>query len=59
MRICRTGKNPTMRNLLRSHADSVAYLHELFSKGDSHLQYEQTDRKAADINTKAFLNAEA
>lgn len=30
-----------MRNLLRSHAVSVAYLHDIFTRGDTHLQYEQ------------------
>lgn len=48
-----------MRTLLRSHAVSVACLREIFSDGDIYLQDEQTGRHAADIHTKAFLNAEA
>lgn len=56
IRICRSDRNPTMRHVLRSHAVSVAYLHEVFSRPDLSLEYVQTERQAADIYTNAFVN---
>lgn len=48
-----------MRNLLRSYAVSVAYLHVVFMRGTIHLQYELSERQAADIYTNTSLDGEA
>lgn len=58
-RVCRTGKNLVMRNLLRSHAVCVAYLHELFQRPENQLQHEQSERQATDFYTRAFHNVDA
>ena len=58
IRVCRSGRNPTMRHLLRTHAVAVASLHETFSRSDISLLYVQSDRQAADIYTKAFDNGD-
>lgn len=42
VRVCRTGNNPTMPNLLRFHAVSVAYLHAVHAQGNFRFQYEQS-----------------
>ena len=54
IRVCETGKNPTMRYLSRTHGISVAFLHERFKSKAFRLQYQETARMAADIYTKAF-----
>lgn len=56
--VCRTSKNTTMRNLIRPHAVSVAYLHELFQQPECQPRYAQSERQAADIN-KGFHNGRA
>ena len=52
--IVRTGKNPTMRRLERSHGICIAWMHEVFQEGYVGLAYEVTAKMAADIHTKAF-----
>ena len=54
IRVCGSGKNPTMRYLHRTHRISVAWLHEIFQRKDVLLAYEVSARMAADIYTKAF-----
>ena len=54
--VCRSGKNPTMRHLHRTHRVSVDWLHETFKRDDIALVYETSDRQCADIFTKAFSN---
>ena len=54
IRVCETGRNPTMRYLGRTHRVSVAWLHERFKSTDYDLVYEVTTRMCADIYTKAF-----
>ena len=54
IRVMRTGKNPTMKTLGRTHRISVAWLHERFARGDFELAYEKSDQQAADAMTKAF-----
>ena len=56
VRICETGRNPTMRYLSRTHGVSVAWLHEQFSGGKLRLHYERSDRMRADLLTKAFTD---
>ena len=54
IRVCQTGRNPTMRHLGRTHRISVAWLHERFAELGIDLRFEMTHRQAADIYTKAF-----
>ena len=57
IRICETGRNPTMRYLARTHGVSVAWLHEQFCSGTFRLRYEVSERMAADVFTKAFTDS--
>ena len=52
----KTGKNPTMRYLHRTHRVSVGWLHEAFRDDHLDLVYEMTARMCADIYTKAFTD---
>ena len=52
--VVRTGKNPTMRHLERSHGICIVWMHEVFQEGYVGLAYEVTAKMAADIHTKAF-----
>ena len=54
--VVRSGRNPTMRHLERSHGVSISWMHEMFTRDYMYLNlaYEVTDRMAADIYTKAF-----
>ena len=52
--VARSGKNPTMRHLERSHGVAVTWMHDMFERGYMCLAYEVTGRMAADIYTKAF-----
>ena len=54
--VVRSGRNPTMRHLERTHGISITSLHEHFSKGHFVLTYEITAKMAADIHTKGFTN---
>ena len=55
--VVRSGKNPTMRHLERSHGVAVTWMHDMFERDYMHLAYEVTDRVAADICTKAFSDS--
>eukprot|EP00969_Alexandrium_andersonii_P181715 8030120-Alexandrium_andersonii.AAC.1 len=57
MAIIRSGNNPTLRYLHRTHRVSVQWLHERFFRfsGRSHRdEYEDSADMKADIYTKAF-----
>ena len=54
--VVRSGRNPTMRHLERTHGISITSLHEHFSKDHFVLMYEITAKMAADIHTKGFTN---
>ena len=54
--VVRSGKNPTMRHLERTHGISIASMHEHFKKSNYVLMYEVTSKMAADIHTKGFKN---
>ena len=56
IRVIQTGKNPTMRYLMRTHRISVAWLYERFQQGDLKLVYEESAKMCADIYTKAFTD---
>ena len=52
--VIRSGKNPTMRHIERSHGISIVWMHEMFLLSYIILIYEITSKMAADIHTKAF-----
>ena len=52
--VVRSGRNPTMRHLERSHGVCISWMHEMFTHDYMYLAYEVTDTMAADIYTKAF-----
>ena len=54
--VVRSGRNPTMRHLERTHGISIASMHEHFQKDHFVLIYEITAKMAADIHTKGFRN---
>lgn len=55
--VMRTGRNPTMRHLERSHGISIVWMHQMFQLDHIDLAYEITARMAADIHTKDFSGA--
>jgi hypothetical protein len=57
IRVCESGRNPTMRHLGRAHGVSVAWLSERIQQPDIRLAYCQTIDMVADIYTKAFADA--
>jgi hypothetical protein len=54
IQVIKSGKNPTMRYLGRTHRVSIQWLHERFAEKDLVLIYEVSAKMAADIYTKAF-----
>ena len=54
--VVRSGRNPTMRHLERTHGISTTSLHEHFVRDNFVLMYEVTSKMAADIHTKGFKN---
>ena len=61
IRVIKTGRNPTMRYLHRTHRISIAVLHEIIhGKGSSdkevHIKYTPSCDMAADIFTKGFTD---
>ena len=62
LQVVRTGRNPTMRYLHRTHRVSVSWLHERFvpegagADHNLHIDYELTDRMCADIYTQIFTD---
>eukprot|EP00972_Heterocapsa_arctica_P017128 2532510-Heterocapsa_arctica.AAC.1 len=57
IRVVETGRNPTMRYLLRTHGVSVTWLRETSKNDFLDLEYELSSRMCADIYTKAFTDA--
>ena len=54
IQVCRTGKNPTMRHMGRTHRVDVLWLHERFKEPWLHLFYTKSSVMRADIFTKGF-----
>jgi hypothetical protein len=54
IQVCRTGKNPTMRHMGRTHRVDVLWLHERFKEPWLHLFYTESKMMRADIFTKGF-----
>ena len=52
--IIRSGQNPTMRHLERTHGISIQWMHEIFQNDLIYLVYEVTSKMCAHIHTKAF-----
>ena len=59
IRVCKSGRNQTMRHLGRVHGITVAWLNEQYSAGLFNLVYEPSATMAADIFTKGFTNPES
>ena len=58
IQVCRTGRNPTMRHLGRTHKVDVQWLHERFAEPYYNLLYEPTLGMRADIFTKGFVDSD-
>ena len=58
IQIIKTGRNPTMRHITRTHGVNVAWLHDCYIKNKFGMTYQKTDGQSADIFTKAFRDAE-
>ena len=58
IRVCKSGRNQTMRHLGRVHGITVAWLHEQYVAGLFDLDYEPSASMAADIFTKGFTNGD-
>ena len=56
IRICVTGRNPTMRYLSRTHRLNIAWLDERFQSSELQLVYCISNEMAADIFTKSFTD---
>ena len=52
IRVCESGRNPTVRHLLRTHQIQVDWLHEVVGRDDVIMLYETSERQAADVFTK-------
>ena len=50
----RTGRNPTMRHLARTHRVSVAWIHEQYAAKRFTFAHESGEKMPPDIFTKAF-----
>ncbi len=57
IRICKTGRNMTMRHLDRVHRISIGSLHEKLSLPNIEVRYTPSHLMAADVYTKGFTNA--
>ena len=57
IRVCETGRKPTVRHIERTHRVSIAGLHERFTEPGITLFYEESTKQAADIYTKAITHA--
>ena len=56
LQVIKTGRNPTMRYLARTHRVSVAWLHKVYASGTFTFKYKEAKLMAADIFTKPFVN---
>jgi len=52
--IIRTGRNPTMRHLSRTHGVNVSWLHDLYERKKFGVVYTRTEAQCADVFTKTF-----
>ena len=54
--VCKTGLNPTMRHLERTHKCNIRWLHERYKEEEYELLKIDTHAQAADIFTKPFVD---
>jgi hypothetical protein len=54
IQVIKTGRNPTMRHLGRTHKIDIGWLHNVFARGLCSLGYCDTEKQAADMFTKSF-----
>ena len=54
IQVCRTGKNPTMRHISRTHGVNVQWLHDAYTRLLFKMNIAKTDEQVADIFTKHF-----
>ena len=52
----KSGKNPTMRHLSRTHRISIAWISERYREGDFIFHHESGERMPPDVFTKMFEN---
>ena len=57
--IIKTGRNPALRHISRTHGVNVAWLHEIFQRPEYRLCYQPTLGQCSDIFTKPFTTAAA
>ena len=55
--VLKSGRNPTMRHLGRTHGVSLTWLKDAIDSGRVDLGYIETDKMAADISTKFSRSA--
>ena len=58
LKIIKSGKNPKLRHVGRTHKVDIMFLHETFSQDQMVMHYCDTLKQRADIFTKAFSNPE-
>ena len=58
-RICRSGKNPNMTHIGRTHRISIAWLHDQMQSQDVQMYRADSELMSADIFTKPFPDAKA
>ena len=54
IQVCKSGRNPTMRHLGRTHKVGMHFLYERFAEPEIHLKKVESEKQAADIFTKPF-----
>ena len=54
IRVCETGRNPTMRPPNRTHGVCISWLKERFDEDGYNLFYERSAKQSGDIYTKMF-----
>ena len=54
IQIIKTGKNPTLRHVSRTHGVNAAWLYDVYEAGNFTMRYEVSDEMVAGIFTKAF-----
>ena len=55
-RVCRSGKNPNMPHIGRTHRISIAWLHEQLQSNNVKMYRADSELMSADIFTKPFLH---
>ena len=56
--IIKTGRNPTMRHISRTHGVNIQWPHDVYTKGDMNMIYTRTEAQCADIFIKNFRDVQ-